>query len=117
MELILALLNTGWENLFVLIVGLAFIIGLLYMSKRLLDEETYAIVRAKIMAFEVKAEQDITGEKCGVERMERVKELVSKNFSPRELKVVNKRGGVSKVAEKMLPIAKMILPLIFFRKR
>ena len=86
--------------------SIAFLLGVLVFASKYLDKETFAMVRAKILALEMWAEFEITGNKRGDERMNSIEDIVKKNFNPEELSFLDKKGGIRKFAESVLPIAR-----------
>jgi len=103
----------GWVGLMKIVAILVSFGGILVLSKKYLDNETYSVIKAKIMSFELKAELDYPGAKRGTEKMAFVEQLAMKNLSETELSFVAKKGGVQKIAEMVLPIIKSALPLVF----
>ena len=95
-------------SVFAVVIGLGLLVFLLALCSKYLDSETYAMVRAKILALEIWAEFNFTGKKCGDERMNEVEKLVKDNFSSKELTLLEQKGGIREFAECVLPIARKI---------
>ena len=100
-------------SLIVFMVVIIFFIAVMIFARKYLDHDTYAMVRAKILALEVWAEFNITGKKCGDERMDKVEELVRDNFSPKELTFLEAKGGIRDFAESVLPVARKLFLMLF----
>jgi hypothetical protein len=69
---------------------LGILLAFLYGLKRILDAETFKTLTNKIVAYIIKAEQEIQGYKKGTERLNEVVENVIANATTRERKLLNK---------------------------
>jgi len=114
---ILTLSEVGWIGLAKIAIIFVLFAVILFLSKKYFDSETYADIKAKIMSFEVKAEIDHPGSKRGVEKMTFVENLAMSNLSDVELGLVKKKGGIKNIAEFVLPVVKLALPMVFKVKK
>ena len=107
----------SWEQLYIVVIGMVFIGAFLYVSKKLLDEETYGQIKASIMSMMVDAEHRISGAKRGDEKLQLVEKMVYDSFEPEQIALVNKKGGVPKLVKKLLPFVTAVVPLFLNNKK
>jgi len=109
-----------WEHIIMGMVIIVFLIGIvmavLYLSNRWFDAEKNNMLWGKLMSMMVYAEQSITGDNMGIARLSKVEELATTTLNLTEITEIEKRGGISKVVKALLPIVKLILPMIFIKR-
>ena len=84
----------------------------LYILKSVLDAETFRLLTSKIVAHIVKAENDIQGDKRGIERMYYVMDNITNTATKKERKILNKLN----VPELVTGIFTTVVSPILFKK-
>jgi len=79
-----------------------------YIYRGKIDGSIFVDALVKLVGLIVNAEKQIQGEKMGSARMDRVVEMASSVLTAPELKVVEERGGISKVVQYAFNILKVI---------
>jgi len=85
----------------------------LYGLKWILDAETYKTITNKIVAYIIKAEQDIQGYKQGAERLNEVVKCITTTATPVEKKFLKRINLPSLVTSIFTGI---VTPILFKRK-
>ena len=125
---IISLGSLSWSSITKLFVMLFIVVtlagGLSYFYKKYatllkehIDIETFNQILGKIMSFVVKAEYDQPLAGKGEDKMKIVQKLAMEHLTPKELNIVQKKGGISKIVENLLPIVTNILPMLFLRNK
>jgi hypothetical protein len=87
-------------------------VAFLYCLKRILDAETFQRLTGKIVAYIIKAEQDILGHKMGAERLDEVIKNVNETADKTEQRLLRKTNAKALVSNIFTGV---VAPILFKR--